>query len=129
MAWQPPGATHAHTLLCCAVLRCACAPARLRSGMAGRGASGGAAAGGGSQDPGASLAAALFTAMARREQQQRLAAMAAAPGPGLSEVLKPEVLVPLLQDPEVCGCPGWCAASALWGYHVSKSSGGVCSCG
>jgi len=39
--------------------------------------------------------------MARRQQQQQLVAMARAPGPGLHEVLKPEVLAPLLQDPEV----------------------------
>lgn len=76
--------------------------AALLSGMAGRGAAGGAGAGGdGPQDPGASLAAALLTAMARRQQQQDMVAMARAPGPGLTDVLKPEVLAPLLQDPEV----------------------------
>lgn len=69
------------------------------SGMSGQGPP--PAAGGGSQDPGASLAAALLAAMARRQQQQQLVAMARAPGPGLHEVLKPEVLAPLLQDPEV----------------------------
>jgi hypothetical protein len=52
-------------------------------------------------DPGASLAAALMAAMARRQQQQQMREMAVAPGPGLQEVLKPEVLTPLLQDPEV----------------------------
>jgi hypothetical protein len=70
--------------------------------MAGRGAPQ-AASGGGPQDPGASLAAALLAAMARQQQQRDMVAMARAPGPGLSEVLKPEVLAPLLQDPEVCG--------------------------
>jgi hypothetical protein len=40
--------------------------------------------------------------MARRQQQQDMVAMARAPGPGLTDVLKPEVLAPLLQDPEVC---------------------------
>lgn len=64
--------------------------------------------GGGPQDPGASLAAALLAAMARQQQQREMVAMARAPGPGLSEVLKPEVLAPLLQDPEVrsrcCQC-------------------------
>ena len=87
----------------------ACLPAccALHSGMAGQGPSappaGGAAA---PSDPGASLAAALLAAMARQQQQQQLAAMARAPGPGLSEVLKPEVLAPLLQDPEVGGLGG-----------------------
>lgn len=75
--------------------------------MAGQGAppaASGAAAGAGNappSDPAASLAAALLAAMARRQQQQQLVAMSRAPGPGLSEVLKPEVLGPLLQDPEV----------------------------
>jgi hypothetical protein len=68
-------------------------------GMAG--SAGAPPAGGEQQNPGASLAAALLAAVARRQQQQRMAAMASAPGPGLSEVLKPEVLGPLLQDPEV----------------------------
>lgn len=74
--------------------------AALLSGMAGRGAPQ-AGSGGGPQDPGASLAAALLAAMARQQQQRDMVAMARAPGPGLSEVLKPEVLAPLLQDPEV----------------------------
>jgi hypothetical protein len=43
-----------------------------------------------------------MAAVARRQQQQQMRDMAAAPGPGLQEVLKPEVLTPLLQDPEVC---------------------------
>lgn len=64
-------------------------------------AAAGAGAGGGSQDPGASLAAALLAAMARQQQRQELVRMSRAPGPSLSEVLKPEVLAPLLQDPEV----------------------------
>jgi hypothetical protein len=71
--------------------------------MAGQGPPGGIGAGGPPQDPGASLAAALLAAVARRQQQQELVRMARAPGPSLSEVLKPEVLAPLLQDPEV----GW----------------------
>lgn len=74
--------------------------------MAGRGPQGSNAAGaggaGGQQDPGASLAAALLAAVARQQQQRDLVAMARAPGPSLSEVLRPEVLAPLLQDPEVC---------------------------
>ncbi len=74
--------------------------------MAGQGPAGPATgAGGGSQDPGASLAAALLAAVARQRQRQELVAMARAPGPSLSEVLKPEVLAPLLQDPEVRGLP------------------------
>jgi hypothetical protein len=64
-------------------------------------------------DPGASLAAALMAAMARRQRQQQMQEMAVAPGPGLQEVLKPEVLTPLLQDPEVsmlvtCYFLVWC---------------------
>jgi hypothetical protein len=42
-----------------------------------------------------------MAAMARRQRQQQMQEMAVAPGPGLQEVLKPEVLTPLLQDPEV----------------------------
>jgi hypothetical protein len=42
-----------------------------------------------------------MAAVARRRQQQQMQEMAVAPGPGLQEVLKPEVLTPLLQDPEV----------------------------
>lgn len=74
------------------VLVCCC------SGMAG----GGGATAGGPSDPGASLAAALLTAMARQQRAQQMRDMAVAPGPSLSEVLKPELLAPLLQDPEVC---------------------------
>jgi hypothetical protein len=43
-----------------------------------------------------------MAAVAWRQQQQQMRDMAVAPGPGLQEVLKPEVLTPLLQDPEVC---------------------------
>lgn len=76
--------------------------AALLSGMSGQApAAAGAGASGGSQDPGASLAAALLAAMARQQQRQELVRMSRAPGPSLSEVLKPEVLAPLLQDPEV----------------------------
>lgn len=42
-----------------------------------------------------------MAAVARQQQQQQMRDMAVAPGPGLQEVLKPEVLGPLLQDPEV----------------------------
>lgn len=55
----------------------------------------------GPSDPGASLAAALLAALARQQRGQQQREMAVAPGPGLSEVLRPEVLAPLLQDPEV----------------------------
>jgi hypothetical protein len=60
--------------------------------------------------------------MARRQQQQDMVAMARAPGPGLTDVLKPEVLAPLLQDPEVC-CQHfyaeaicWCPTNLWWEY-------------
>jgi hypothetical protein len=82
------------------------------SGMAGQGAQGGSSAARPPQDPGASLAAALLAAVARRQQQQELVRMARAPGPSLAEVLKPEVLAPLLQDPEV-GRACTCAAAAV----------------
>eukprot|EP00775_Hariotina_reticulata_P004635 gene4635-4888_t len=75
--------------------------AALLSGMVGSAGAAGAAGEVAPSDPGASLAAALLAAMARQHRQQELRAMSVAPGPGLSEVLKPEVLAPLLNDPEM----------------------------
>jgi len=85
------------------------------SGMVGSAGAAGAAGEVATADPGASLAAALLAAMARQHRQQEFRAMAVAPGPGLSEVLKPEVLAPLLADPEVRGArhccrPAWTEA-------------------
>lgn len=77
------------------------APAQLAALLSGMAGGAGGPAPGAATDPGASLAAALMAAVARRQQQQQMRDMAVAPGPGLQEVLKPEVLGPLLQDPEV----------------------------
>eukprot|EP00878_Enallax_costatus_P011615 GHUV01012124.1.p1 GENE.GHUV01012124.1~~GHUV01012124.1.p1 ORF type:complete len:237 (+),score=80.45 GHUV01012124.1:1179-1889(+) len=75
--------------------------AALLSGMAGTCAGSSSSGPNGPSDAGASLAAALLAAMARQQRAQQQREMAVAPGPGLSEVLKPEVLAPLLQDPEM----------------------------
>jgi hypothetical protein len=74
------------------------------SGIAGGGAAGLQAAGGEQlSDPGASLAAALLSAVARQRGVAQRAGRA--PGPGLAEVLRPDVLAPLLSDTEVrWGC-------------------------
>eukprot|EP00877_Chromochloris_zofingiensis_P010437 jgi/Chrzof1/5647/Cz16g10040.t1 len=75
--------------------------AQLLSGMAQGGAAGTATSqsAGSSNDPGASLAAALVAALAQQQQQQQRGQAPA--GPSLAEVLQPEALAPLLQDPEV----------------------------
>lgn len=78
----------------------------LHSGMAQGGAAGTATSqsAGSSNDPGASLAAALVAALAQQQQQQQRGQAPA--GPSLAEVLQPEALAPLLQDPEVSHM--WC---------------------
>ncbi|KAI8476022.1 MAG: adhesion molecule [Monoraphidium minutum] len=71
--------------------------AAMLSGIAsGAPAAGGGAAGG--QDAGSALGAALLAALAR---QQHGAAGRGAAGPSLADVLRPDVVAPLLADPEV----------------------------
>ncbi|GBF95298.1 26S proteasome regulatory subunit [Raphidocelis subcapitata] len=70
--------------------------AAMLSGIASGGAGGGA---GGGADAGSALGAALLAALARQQHAQRMRGVAA--GPSLADVLRPEVVAPLLADPEV----------------------------
>jgi hypothetical protein len=80
-------------------------PPPARSGIA----SGVPAAGGGGaqQDAGSAIGAALLAALARQQHGARMAGVAA--GPSLADVLRPDVVAPLLADEEV---RGWCGAPA-----------------
>ena len=55
--------------------------------------------------------------------------MSRAPGPSLSEVLKPEVLAPLLQDPEVSqgmmsgALQGMCGIDSMTVYELQRALG------
>jgi hypothetical protein len=76
-------------------------PAPHPSGIASGAPPAGASTGAGAQDAGSALGAALLAALARQQHASRMAGVAA--GPSLADVLRPDVVAPLLADEEVGG--------------------------
>jgi len=75
---------------------------KTRSGIASGAPGGGGGGSSSNQDAGSALGAALLAALARQQHAQHMRGVAA--GPSLADVLRPDVVAPLLADAEVRLC-------------------------